>query len=265
MFTFIDSDQYQSLADTKYVPNLFYQVKPFDIVYSKIEHARFFCFENKSTPCILLTDCDFALDKINSLARSNNILYWFGTNVMVQDPKIEGIPIGLPQITAARGIGNKSLIQSYRLNKPDKKGLAYMSHVITTNVSERYAIYNIFRQKPWVTQEGGYERVSYEHYIESVVSHYYMFSPPGAGIDCHRTWEALYLGTVPIVKNSYAMSFFKDLPILFVDQYDQVTEQLLMDKLPHFIKMFKDPLPMLNFEYWKKRIFSKREELKRGI
>jgi hypothetical protein len=31
----------------------------------------------------------------------------------------------------------------------------------------------------------------------------YVLSPPGNGIDCHRTWEALFLGSIPIVKKSF--------------------------------------------------------------
>ena len=30
----------------------------------------------------------------------------------------------------------------------------------------------------------------------------FVLSPPGLGMDCYRTWEALYLGSIPIVLNS---------------------------------------------------------------
>ena len=36
----------------------------------------------------------------------------------------------------------------------------------------------------------------------------FIYSPEGTGIDCHRTWEALYLNTIPIMKRNH---LFRDL------------------------------------------------------
>jgi len=259
---FIDSDKYQALADFRY--NLFdvVSIEPFDIVYSKIEHAPFFCTGNKDVPCILITDCDLALNNHAISARGENIVYWFGTNVTINDPKIEAIPIGLPQVNPANQISDRSYIRHYQEVPINRINLAYMNHLITTNYQERYQLYKMFKDYNWVTQEGGYLRTPYKEYIKQVAQHYYMFSPPGAGIDCHRTWEALYLKTIPIVKNCYAMSFFKDLPILFVDDYSEVTANVLLQNLPRFTKMFEKGVPQLSFNYWKDRIINKQNEFK---
>jgi hypothetical protein len=56
----------------------------------------------------------------------------------------------------------------------------------------------------------------------------YMFvsSPPGNGLDCHRTWEAMYLRSVPIVLRSAAMEAFEALgmPMLVVDSYEELAD-----------------------------------------
>ena len=70
-------------------------------------------------------------------------------------------------------------------------------------------------------------QLNFENYLEDLSHHKFAVSPEGNGIDCHRTWECLYLGVIPIVKESKAMSFFKDLPILFVDNYDDITPEFL--------------------------------------
>ena len=44
-------------------------------------------------------------------------------------------------------------------------------------------------------------RVPFSEYIETVASYAYVLSPPGNGFDCFRTWEALAVGTIPIVHN----------------------------------------------------------------
>jgi hypothetical protein len=44
-----------------------------------------------------------------------------------------------------------------------------------------------------------------KHMLQLYTSTKYVFSPPGAGLDCHRTWEALTAGAIPVVFNYKAM------------------------------------------------------------
>jgi hypothetical protein len=64
-------------------------------------------------------------------------------------------------------------------------------------------------------------------YYAQTVRHRFVLSPPGHGLDCYRTWEALYLGAIPVAVDSAAMSAFKGLPILFVDDYGELSEEYL--------------------------------------
>lgn len=54
-----------------------------------------------------------------------------------------------------------------------------------------------------------------------------MLSPEGNGIDCYRTWEALYLGAIPIVMVSPSTTAFAGLPMLFTDDYSELSESYL--------------------------------------
>jgi hypothetical protein len=47
-----------------------------------------------------------------------------------------------------------------------------------------------------------------------------ILSLPGHGVDCHRTWEALYLGAVPIVQKYGAAMLFKGLPVVELADLD---------------------------------------------
>ena len=59
----------------------------------------------------------------------------------------------------------------------------------------------------------------------------FVASPQGGGYDCHRTWEALALGCVPIVKRVPAMSpLFDRLPVWEVGNFDEVTENAARQK-----------------------------------
>jgi hypothetical protein len=56
----------------------------------------------------------------------------------------------------------------------------------------------------------------------------FVVSPEGAGMDCHRTWEALLLGCIPIVKKNALARLFTDLPVLLVDDWQEVNRDTLM-------------------------------------
>ena len=55
----------------------------------------------------------------------------------------------------------------------------------------------------------------------------FVLSPPGNGSDCHRTWEAIYSGAVPIVKREYWPFSHLELPVLVVEEWAEISNQLL--------------------------------------
>jgi hypothetical protein len=55
-----------------------------------------------------------------------------------------------------------------------------------------------------------------------------MICPQGNGVDCHRNWEVLYLKRVPIMKRTpYLQELYKNYPVLWVDDYAEITKTLL--------------------------------------
>jgi len=86
--------------------------------------------------------------------------------------------------------------------------------------------------------------INYEKTHES----WYVLSPPGAGIDCHRFYEAIYLDAIPIVKrtNTAFDKLYNAFPCLIVNDWEEVTEELLENmKETMSIKMkdFKEKYP----------------------
>ena len=58
--------------------------------------------------------------------------------------------------------------------------------------------------------------------------HKFIVCPRGNAIDCHRNWEVLYMRRVPVMKrDAYLEELYKDYPVLFVDNYSDITEDLL--------------------------------------
>ena len=57
----------------------------------------------------------------------------------------------------------------------------------------------------------------------------FVLSPHGNGLDCHRTWEALCLGCIPIVKTSAIDYLYEDLPVLIVKEWFDITKEILIN------------------------------------
>lgn len=84
----------------------------------------------------------------------------------------------------------------------------------------------------------------------NMIEHAFVISPHGNGLDCHRTWEALCLGCIPIVKSSGIDSLFDDLPVWIVREWKDVTLDAMKRKLEEFkSKSFK--YEKLTLAYWR--------------
>jgi hypothetical protein len=85
----------------------------------------------------------------------------------------------------------------------------------------------------------------------------FVLSPAGGGYDCHRTWEALLLGCIPIVKrfNIPLEKVYDDLPVLIVDNWSDITQELLITTINNFKnRTFKTE--KLTLKYWMELINS---------
>jgi len=157
----------------------------------------------------------------------DNVIRWFSQNVNMIHPKLESIPIGLENSMWFKKI-DKRVIMNEQWKKPRRyKNLAYLNCNTKTNPKERAPLYSLFKRHKWVTTEEGSNGVHVPLYFENLYKHKFVFCPEGNGIDTHRTWETLYMGSVPIEKRNINNQFYKDLPICFVDSWEEVTEEFL--------------------------------------
>jgi len=83
----------------------------------------------------------------------------------------------------------------------------------------------------------------------------FVVSPLGNGIDCHRTWEALALGCIVIVKRSPICIVFEDLPVLIVDEWRDLNAPLLDKTLIEFSKKGFN-MNKLTLKYWMTKMHS---------
>jgi hypothetical protein len=151
----------------------------------------------------------------------------------------------------------ESMIHAYRKQLPEGKGPGVVSGgpLVYTNLSsthpDRTIVINELKSKryPIIT-----ERVSHKEYIKQLSEHYFCICVRGNGIDTHRFWECLYLGTIPVIitnNDPKVINFvrsLKKLDLLFLDfpelpEYDFFTEQVYYDLIKNYVKQYnKYPL-----------------------
>ena len=91
-----------------------------------------------------------------------------------------------------------------------------------------------FEGKEWATTRFDkdskffpYDR--YLDFLNELRDHKFMVCPRGHGMDCHRNWESLYLRRVPVMRLSpYFSRLMQGFPVLFVNEWSDVTEDLLL-------------------------------------
>lgn len=68
------------------------------------------------------------------------------------------------------------------------------------------------------------KRVSQGSIWKRYAEYPFVISTSGNGIDCHRTWELLYLGTIVITKTSSLDRLYDGLPVVIVKEWEEVCD-----------------------------------------
>jgi len=203
--------------DLDYVNSLMSKNDLLDLC-SHFGDMNFIIFTNlEDTP----TD-EFIFDKI-----PNNVLSINAVNAISWGSKVHPIPYGVQRRMNVSD--NRIELLENLINEPSKnpENLLYINHSENTN-PERKGIFDLFQNKSWVVVDR--ERTPYFEFIQRIRNAKFMICPIGNAIDCHRNWEVLYLRRVPIMKKySYLEYLFRDYPVLFVNDYSEITEQLLLE------------------------------------
>jgi len=184
-----------------------------------------------------------------------SVRVWFAQNVDVRDIRLVPIPIGLERDRWSPKLNKKQVLST--LPDKGKSGLLYLNFSTRTNWI-RSTLYEYFKNLEWCTSE---RRVGFTDYARQVKRHKFVLCPEGNGFDTHRTWEALYLGSYPIVlRRVFTIEFAKKLPILVVDNWSEVTEQKLNEAYLSF-KNREWTWEALTANYWERLLCQRLQKL----
>lgn len=156
----------------------------------------------------------------------DNVLCISAVNAIANGGKVIPAPYGL-QRSMHPGDDRVSVTSNF-ISFPESNPLVllYVNHSDNTN-QERVGIKDMFRNKSWAMVQDF--RISYSEHLGKIKQSKFVICPRGNAIDCHRNWEVIYMKRVPVMKrHTYLEKLFSEYPVLFVDDYSDVTEELLI-------------------------------------
>ena len=163
---------------------------------------------------VLVThNSDYPVDvRYRRLLRQWRIRTWFAANVALDHRKLRPLPLGIAN--AHWEHGDPEPLRAAQATSDRKTALIDVSFSLETNAAlRRYCL-----------EQTGLEpapRVPPPQYLLRLASAYFCLSPSGYGIDTHRTWEALYVRTIPIVTRSALTDEYRELPWIVLDDWSE--------------------------------------------
>ena len=157
----------------------------------------------------------------------DNVLCISAVNAIAYGDKVIPAPYGVQRRMNQSDDRIEKLIDSMEYVPSNPRGLLYVSHNESSN-AKRLGIKSLFYDKDWA--EVNEQRVPYNVFLYNLSGSKFMICPVGNAIDCHRNWEVIYMRRVPVMtRDPYLEELYKDYPVLFVDDYSQVTKELLIE------------------------------------
>jgi len=268
---FICSTNFVSMCNHKVV-NLYSECIEVPMTYPQKEGETVYChptalenfvssyLPNIKFPFVLISgDSDMTIpvdcrDSANAVLGHPLLIRWFAQNCVEPSEKLVQLPIGLDFHTMERGSsawGPKQSRESQEndilrlCNASNKETKCYGNFQFTTWT--RYAADRKLAMAQIPKELIFYEPIKCSRIRSwtNMIKYKYVVSPHGNGLDCHRTWEALALGCIPIVKSSPLDPMFEDLPVLIVKEWSDITQELLDTFVPASTNTEK-----LQLTYW---------------
>ena len=201
-------------------------------------------------PFILITtdgDSSIPLDLdqkyLQIVLNNKNLITWYTQNISDnQYDKLKPIPIGLDLYTI-KNSPQEQLDEIYKIrdNSPPEKKLKIFCDVhLSKNKNFGNPREQVEKLK-YDTIEYLPNRIPREQLWKEYTNYAFVISTHGNGLDCHRTWEILLLGSIVITKTSSIDSLFQNLPVVIVKDWEELNDSTNLKKwYDTYIPLTKD-------------------------
>jgi hypothetical protein len=231
--------------------NIFISVLPHELTINLNELVTILQSKNVKVNFYLMYEPIVSIHIINLLMPVT--INMFLNNNIYNHPQIHCMPIGIRDCEKVVP-NHKGFSHDYLYNeglKEVKKDILCLLCFSYTHY-ERNRCYDLLKNKDFVVNlnDGNYEKQPSIHcgkvpvWINYELTHksFYALSPRGAGEDCHRFYEAIYLDCIPIVKRTHNAfdKLYNIFPCLVVNDWNEVTKELLENKKEECFQKLKE-------------------------
>jgi hypothetical protein len=163
-------------------------------------------------------------EKYLPLVQDPKLVFWHAQNVLFNHPKLGSLPIGIANSMWPHG--NQEIISDVIAKNHTKTHSVFFNFSVHTNPSERIPCYEALKDRlVWQPTVG------FQEYLETMATYKYAICPPGNGIDCHRIWECIYLGVIPILLRSpFSEKLNARFPCIRLDTWNNLEVNILLEK-----------------------------------
>lgn len=259
---FLSGDTFRKMANVIFDGNSRAKasdIKPNDIIFVFIDLLPFFQKEilpKINVPFTLITHKGdiTTTNEFIEIAENPYLKHWYAQNCDFSHPKITPIPIGLEDLRLHNNGNVKDFLKLQKIQKKKQNKIAkiVIALNLSTNPDKRFSCYRAFWRK-----ENAYfinSFISSRLYRKEILPFMFIASPEGNGLDCHRTWEAIYLGIVPLVNDNYMNRRFLEmkLPIIIVTDWNEFAKKTPQELTNLYDKTIKEGDTKAAYaEYWK--------------
>lgn len=213
---------------------------------------------------IRITESVLRHEKIQKMLTNHNLLKWFAQNLDTQHEKLHRIPIGMDYHT----MNTKADYWGPGLQSPKKQEedlirisseapefskrsfMGYINWQNSSNRGDRQECLSKIQKELCFFEKIQVPRLQS---WENQAKHMFVISPEGIGMDCHRTWEALLLGCIPVIKKSNCDEIYEGLPVWIVDDWSEFNSANILEKIQHFCEEEFD-YSALFMKVWKNKV-----------
>lgn len=242
------------------------------IIFCKIDHViqefrRVSTLPHNVIMLILNGDLPFTPEILSQ--KPKNVKHIFATNSLVYNDMVTPIPIGveneLEPKRPGHGMVNPAIFDKLpfltkeEIVEPTEfVDKLYANFNTATNFSYRNLVKQVCQVSKNITFEYG---ISYRDYVKRTKEHIGVVSPTGNGLECIRTYETLYLDSIPVCvgdRSKYDAIYngiYKYLPIVFIDEPFKLNDiNLVKSEIKRVQNNSKE---LINYDYWVDKITKK--------
>jgi hypothetical protein len=181
------------------------------------------------------------------ILNDNRLIHWYGMNCSIEHPKLTPIPIGIANEKWPHG--KKEILKKVINTNVERKNRIYCNFNAYTSPL-RQGIKEMLSVNPFIDIDNS--SLSFEEYLLKLKSYKYVISPPGNSVDCHRIWESIYVGTVPIILKNIATNTFSDnLPIITLNTFINLDMNVLEEQ---YNSVYNRSTEMADLDFYKNLI-----------